>query len=103
LTKRNKVKQEDDGTYIPNGQSAKLGLNKSWLDAAFGQFFQTLEYIAEQAVAVAISQKPADSSTILSYRNEIICTDCIAVLNLCEVCPRGNNYEFRITSYELNF
>ena len=31
LTKRNKVKQDDDGTYLPNGQSAKSGLNKSWL------------------------------------------------------------------------
>ena len=25
------------------------GLNKSWLDAAFGQFFEVLEYIAEKA------------------------------------------------------
>ncbi|MGB8687838.1 MAG: hypothetical protein WCD53_10955 [Microcoleus sp.] len=62
--------------------SAKSGLNKSSLDAAFGQFFKTLEYIAEQAVAVVISQKPADTSTILSYRNKIIFTDSIAVLNL---------------------
>jgi putative transposase len=48
LTKRNKVKQDDEGTYLPNGQSAKSGLNKSWLDGAFGQFFKTLEYIAEK-------------------------------------------------------
>jgi len=27
----------------------------------------------------------------------------IAVLNLGEVCPMGNNYELRITSYELTF
>jgi putative transposase len=76
LTKRNKVKQDDDGTYLPNGQSAKSGLNKSWLDAAFGQFFKTLDYIAAKAGAVVISQKPAYTSMILSYRNEIIFTDC---------------------------
>jgi len=76
LTKRNKVKQDDDGTYLPNGQSAKSGLNKSWLDAAFGQFFKTLEYIAEKAGAVVIPQKPAYTSMVLSYRNEIIFTDC---------------------------
>lgn len=76
LTKRNKVKQDDDGTYLPNGQSAKSGLNKSWLDAAFGQFFKTLDYIAEKAGAVVISQKPAYTSMVLSYRNEIIFTDC---------------------------
>jgi putative transposase len=76
LTKRNKVKQDEDGTYLPNGQSAKSGLNKSWLDAAFGQFFKTLDYIAAKAGAVVISQKPAYTSMVLSCRNEIIFTDC---------------------------
>lgn len=76
LTKRNKVKQDDDGAYLPNGQSAKSGLNKSWLDAAFGQFFKTLDYIAAKAGAVVISKKPAYTSMVLSYRNEIIFTDC---------------------------
>lgn len=76
LTKRNKVKQDDNGTYLPNGQSAKSGLNKSWLDAAFGNFFKTLEYIAVKAGSVVVSQKPAYTSMVLSYRNEIIFTDC---------------------------
>ena len=91
LTKRNKAKQDETGTavallgetprphcfkFLPNGQSAKSGLNKSWLDAAFGNFFKTLDYIAEKAGAVVIPQKPAYSSQVLSYRNEIIFTDC---------------------------
>jgi putative transposase len=76
LTHRNKVKQDDNGNYLPNGQSAKSGLNKSWLDAAFGQFFQTLEYIAGKAGSVVVSQKPAYTSMVLCYRNEIIFTDC---------------------------
>ncbi len=76
LTKRNKVKQDDDATYLPNGQSVKSGLNKSWLDAGFGQFFKTLDYIAAKAGAVVISKKPAYTSMVLSYRNEIIFTDC---------------------------
>jgi putative transposase len=76
LTKRNKVKQDEDGKYLPNGQSAKSGLNKSWQDAAFGQFFTTLDYIAGKAGAVVISQKPAYTSMVLSYRNELIFTDC---------------------------
>lgn len=46
LTKRNKAKQDEDGKYLPNNQSAKSGLNKSWNDAAFGQYFTTLDYIA---------------------------------------------------------
>jgi putative transposase len=47
LSKRNKAKQSEDGKFLPNGQAAKSGLNKSWTDAAFGQFFTILEYIAK--------------------------------------------------------
>jgi putative transposase len=48
LTKRNAPKPDEPRGYLPNGQSAKSGLNKSWLDAAFGQFFSTLSYIYNQ-------------------------------------------------------
>jgi putative transposase len=76
LTKRNKVKQAADGTFLPNGQSAKSGLNKSWADTAFGNFFKTLDYIAAKAGAVVIAKNPAYTSMVLSYRNEVIFTDC---------------------------
>jgi len=76
LSKRNKAKQDEDGTFLPNAQSAKSGLNKSWMDAAFGIFFKTLDYIAVKAGAVVIPQKPAYSSMVLCYRDEIIFTDC---------------------------
>jgi putative transposase len=75
LSKRNAPKQDEDGKFLPNGQSAKSGLNKSWMDAAFGQFFEILSYIAEKAGAVVIPQNPAYSSQVLSYRNEIVFTD----------------------------
>jgi putative transposase len=76
LTKRNKAKQADDGTFLPNGQSPKSGMNKSWIDAAFGNFFKTLDYIALKAGAVAIAKQPAYSSQVLCYRNELVFTDC---------------------------
>lgn len=76
LTKRNRTKQDEAGMFLPNGQSAKSGLNKSWSDAAFGNFFKTLDYIAAKAGAVVIPQKPAYTSMVLSYRDEIIFTDC---------------------------
>ncbi|BAZ18070.1 transposase [Calothrix sp. NIES-4071] len=75
LSKRNAPKQDEDGKYLPNGQSAKSGLNKSWMDAAFGQFFEILGHIAGKAGAVVIPQNPAYSSQVLSYRNEIVFTD----------------------------
>ncbi len=76
LTKRNAPKQDCLGNYLPNGQSAKAGLNKSWLDAAFGQFFSTLGYIAGKAGAVVIEKNPAYTSQLLSYRDEFVFTDC---------------------------
>jgi putative transposase len=76
LSKRNKAKQDKDGKYLPNGQSAKSGLNKSWNDAAFGQFFTILEYIAGKAGARTMAVNPAYTSQLLAYRDEFVFTDC---------------------------
>lgn len=76
LMKRNKTKQDESGKFIPNGQSAKSGLNKSWQDAAFGQFFQTLGYIAAKAGARVEAVNPAYTSQFLSYRDEKVFEDC---------------------------
>ncbi|KYC36214.1 transposase [Scytonema hofmannii PCC 7110] len=76
LSKRNKAKLDENGKYLPNGQSAKSGLNKSWNDAAFGQFFTILEYIASKAGTRTIAVKPAYTSQLLAYRDEFIFTDC---------------------------
>jgi putative transposase len=75
LTKRNLAKKDDDGKFLPNGQAAKSGLNKSWIDAGFGQFFTTLDYIASKAGAVVVKVNPAYTSMLLSYRDEFIFTD----------------------------
>jgi putative transposase len=76
LSKRNKAKKDEEGNYLPNGKAAKSGLNKSWLDAAFGNFFETLDYIALKAGAVVKKVNPAYTSQVLSYRDEIVFTDC---------------------------
>ena len=76
LRKRNKTKKDHQGNYLPNGQSAKSGLNKSWSDASFGQFFETFSYIAEKAGAVVKKVNPAYTSQLLPYRDEFVFTDC---------------------------
>ncbi len=76
LSRRNKAKQDPKGKYLPNGQSAKSGLNKSWADAAFGQFFNILKYKAEKAGALVIPVNPQYTSQLLPYRDEFIFTDC---------------------------
>jgi putative transposase len=76
LTRRNKAKPDGHGGYLLNGQQAKSGLNKSWLDAGFGEFFKILDYIAEKAGAVTIKCNPSYTSQLLSYRDEFVFTDC---------------------------
>ena len=76
LSQKNQPKQDDTGKYLPNGQSSKSGLNKSWLDAAFGQFFSIFNYIAEKAGVAVIEVNPSYTSQLLSYRDEFVFTNC---------------------------
>ena len=67
LSRRNKKKQDEQGSYLPNGQSAKSGLNKSWSDAGFGNFLEILSNIAEKAGIVVKKVNPAYTSQVLPY------------------------------------
>ncbi len=83
LSRRNKPKtalkdtasHNDDGKFLPNGQSAKSGLNKSWADASFGIFFKILKFKAEKAGALVIPVNPQYTSQLLPYKDEFIFTD----------------------------
>ncbi len=50
-------------------------MNKSWADAAFGQFFEILKCKAEKAGAVVKAVNPSYTSQLLSYKDELIFTD----------------------------
>lgn len=75
LSRRNKVKRSDNGLYLPNGQSCKSGLNKSWADAAFAQFFNILKFKAEKAGALVIPVNPQYTSQLLPYKDKFVFTD----------------------------
>jgi putative transposase len=51
-------------------------VNEIILDAAFGQFFTTLDYIASKAGAAVVNVNPAYTSMLLAYRDEFVFTDC---------------------------
>lgn len=44
MVRKPKARQDKEGKYMPNGASAKAGLNKSILDAGWGRFFLSLKY-----------------------------------------------------------
>lgn len=53
LARRNKPKPGENGTFLPNGQAAKSGLNKSLADAGIAQFLnEILPYKAVKAVDI---------------------------------------------------
>ena len=62
MSRRCKSKQDQDGNYLPNGQSRKTGLNKSFADAGLSQFVDILSYKAEKAGLKVIKVYPRGTS-----------------------------------------
>ena len=63
MSKSPAPKQDTEtGEYIPNGASAKAGLNKSILDAAWSQFRSILTSKAESACREVVAVRPAYTS-----------------------------------------
>ena len=68
ITRRAKAKQDVDGEYLPNGQAAKTGLNKSMLGRGLGQLKTFVEYRCRRAGLTFVEVDPAYTSTE--------CTEC---------------------------
>ena len=66
LTRKPKPKQDEHGTYFPNGATAKGGLNKSILDAGWGTFVQMCAYKAAWAGRTLITVDPRFTSQVCS-------------------------------------
>ncbi|MFL5663119.1 MAG: RNA-guided endonuclease InsQ/TnpB family protein [Ktedonobacteraceae bacterium] len=67
MSKRPKPKQDEaTGQYLPNGASAKAGLNKSILDAGWGRFQQICVSKAECAGSRVLFVSPKYTSQICS-------------------------------------
>ena len=66
LVRSPKAKQDENGMYLPNGAAAKGGLNKSMLDAGWGQFVQIVTSKAAWAGRVVAKINPMKTSQICS-------------------------------------
>ncbi|HAT45888.1 MAG TPA: transposase [Ktedonobacter sp.] len=66
MSKRPKPKQDENGTYLPNGAAAKGGLNKSINDAGWSQFVQFCTYKAARAGRNVVQVNPRYTSQVCS-------------------------------------
>jgi putative transposase len=62
MTRRATPQRDGDGGYLPNGGSAKSGLNRSIIDAGWGVFLTILSHKAESAGRELIAVNPANTS-----------------------------------------
>jgi putative transposase len=69
LVKRPKAKQDENGKYLPNGASAKAGLNKSILDAGWGMFVDLCSFKAACAGRNVVKVNP--------YKTSQVCSACL--------------------------
>jgi putative transposase len=72
MIRRPKPKQDDNGKYLPNGASAKSGLNKSIADASWGQFLSILEYKAKEQGKRVVKVPTRYTSQICPACNKIV-------------------------------
>jgi putative transposase len=66
MVKRPKAKQDENGKYLHNGASKKAGLNKSILDAGWGNFIDKVLHKAEYAGVTVTQVDPRKTSQICS-------------------------------------
>lgn len=72
LVKRPQPKQDENGKYLPNGASAKAGLNKSIVDAGWATFTEMVSAKAAWAGRTVVFVNP--------YMTSQLCSGCGAVV-----------------------
>ena len=104
LSKAPEPKQDEaTGAYLPNGASAKAGLNKSILDAGWGTFMMYCAYKAAWAGCTVVKVDPYKTSQICSHcGHEGPHKDLSQRTHICEACgivlDRDHNAALNILS-----
>jgi putative transposase len=98
LTKAPTPKQDEHGNYLPNGASAKAGLNKSILDAGWSTFTEMVSVKAASAGRTVLFVNP--------FMTSQLCSGCGAVVkkDLSErwhSCPCGTELDRDTNSAKL--
>lgn len=86
MSKRCKPVENEDGSFAPNGQAAKSGLNKSIHDAGWGKFIEMIKYKAESAGSYAIAVNPRNTSQRCSGCGTMVKKEIHQRSHNCPVC-----------------
>jgi putative transposase len=92
MVRKPKVKQDENGKYLPNGAAAKGGLNKSLLDAGWASFIELVKHKAACAGVTVMQVDPRKTSQICSACQSVgehkdlsvrthVCVHCGVVLD----------------------
>jgi len=84
LTKAPAPKQDEQGKYLPNGASAKAGLNKSILDAGWSTFTEMVSVKAASAGRTVIFVNPFQTSQVCSGCGAVVKKDLSERWHSCE-------------------
>jgi len=86
MSKRCRSVENEDGSFAPNGQSAKSGLNKSINDAAWGKFIAMVIYKVEDTGKYAVAINPRNTSQICSNCGALEKKKLSQRVHNCSVC-----------------
>ena len=85
LKRRNKPKKID-GVFVPNGQAASAGMNKSWSDNGVASFVQILSQVAQKYKARIIKVNPRGTSQYCSSCLNRVSKTLSERWHYCDVC-----------------
>ncbi len=84
MVKRPHPKQDESGKYLPNGASAKAGLNKSILDAGWSTFTEMVSVKAASAGRTVVFVNPSMTSQLCSGCGAVVRKDLSERWHSCE-------------------
>jgi putative transposase len=86
MTEAPEPKQDENGSYLPNGAAAKGGLNKSILDAGWGAFVTICSHKAEEAGGKVVKVAPHGTSQACSGCGCVVPKDLGVRWHSCPHC-----------------
>jgi putative transposase len=85
MKRRNQPKKVD-GTFVPNGQAASAGMNKSWSDNGVAGFLEILSQVAQKYGTLIIKVNPRGTSQHCSQCLNRVSKTLSDRWHSCDVC-----------------